>query len=128
MLLLSGEFKAVTLLEDGLVRAGAGASLASVCRFAQEHSLTGLEFAWGIPGSVGGAAYMDAGAYGGEMKDVVERVRHLTPPGRRGKPLGRPCSLPTGRAATPAAGTSSPLWSTAWPLGTRPRFPPRWRT
>lgn len=88
VLLLSGEFKAVTLLEDGLVRAGAGASLASVCRFAQEHSLTGLEFAWGIPGSVGGAAYMDAGAYGGEMKDVVERVRHLTPPGRRGSRWG----------------------------------------
>ena len=77
VLLLSGEFKAVTLLEDGLVRAGAGASLASVCRFAQEHSLTGLEFAWGIPGSVGGAAYMDAGAYGGEMKDVVCWVRCL---------------------------------------------------
>lgn len=47
VLLLSGEFKAVTLLEDGLVRAGAGASLASVCRFAQEHSLTGLE----LPGA-----------------------------------------------------------------------------
>ena len=77
VLLLSGEFKAVTLLEDGLVRAGAGASLASVCRFAQEHSLTGLEFAWGIPGSVGGAAYMDAGAYGGEMKDVLESVTFL---------------------------------------------------
>ena len=88
VLLLSGEFKAVTLLEDGLVRAGAGASLASVCRFAQEHSLTGLEFAWGIPGSVGGAAYMDAGAYGGEMKDVVERVRHLTPAGEEGEAAG----------------------------------------
>ena len=88
MLLLSGEFKAVTLLEDGLVRAGAGASLASVCRFVQEHSLTGLEFAWGIPGSVGGAAYMDAGAYGGEMKDVVERVRHLTPAGEEGEAAG----------------------------------------
>lgn len=82
VLLLSGEFKAVTLLEDGLVRAGAGASLASVCRFAQEHSLTGLEFAWGIPGSVGGAAYMDAGAYGGEMKDVITHVTACLPDGR----------------------------------------------
>lgn len=82
VLLLSGEFKAVTLLEDGLVRAGAGASLASVCRFVQEHSLTGLEFAWGIPGSVGGAAYMDAGAYGGEMKDVITHVTACLPDGR----------------------------------------------
>ena len=88
VLLLSGEFKAVTLLEDGLVRAGAGASLASVCRFAQEHSLTGLEFAWGIPGSVGGGAYMDAGAYGGEMRDVVSRVLHLGPDGAPGEARG----------------------------------------
>ncbi len=85
VLLLSGDFKNVELREDGLLRAGAGASLASVCAFAREHSLTGLEFAWGIPGSVGGAAYMDAGAYGGEMKDVVERVCHLTPAGGRGQ-------------------------------------------
>lgn len=49
----------------------AGASLAAVCRFAYEHSLTGLEFAWGIPGSIGGAVYMNAGAYGGQMSDVV---------------------------------------------------------
>ena len=88
VLLLSGELKRVELLSGGLVRAGAGASLASVCAFARDRGLTGLEFAWGIPGSVGGAAYMNAGAYGGEMKDVVERVCHLTPQGEEGSARG----------------------------------------
>ncbi len=88
VLLLSGELKRVELLSGGLVRAGAGASLASVCAFARDRGLTGLEFAWGIPGSVGGAAYMNAGAYGGEMKDVVERVFHLGPAGEEGSASG----------------------------------------
>ena len=88
VLLLSGELKRVELLSGGLVRAGAGASLASVCAFARDRGLTGLEFAWGIPGSVGGAAYMNAGAYGGEMKDVVERVFHLSPAGKEDSASG----------------------------------------
>ena len=88
VLLLSGDFKKVEQREEGLLRAGAGASLASVCAFARERGLSGLEFAWGIPGSAGGAAYMDAGAYGGEMKDVVERVCHLTPQGEEGSAQG----------------------------------------
>lgn len=50
---------------------GAGASLRSVCLAALKSCLTGLEFAYGIPGGIGGALYMNAGAYGGEMKDVV---------------------------------------------------------
>lgn len=58
----------------GTVRAGAGTSLARVARTAMEHSLTGLEFAAGIPGSLGGAVVMNAGAYGSEMKDVLEYV------------------------------------------------------
>ncbi len=53
------------------ITAEAGAGLSKVCTFAQMNSLGGLEFAFGIPGSVGGALYMNAGAYGGEMKDVV---------------------------------------------------------
>ena len=81
VLLLAGEFKKVELLGNGRLRAGAGASLASVCAFARDQGLSGLEFAWGIPGSVGGAVTMDAGAYGGEMRDVVERVCHLTEEG-----------------------------------------------
>lgn len=70
-------FSSVKLLDENTIEVGAGASLSSLCRFALENSLTGLEFAFGIPGSCGGAAYMNAGAYGGEMKDVVLRCNHL---------------------------------------------------
>ena len=86
---LGGDFKKVEVLPDGrTLRAGAGAPLASVCALARERSLTGLEFAWGIPGSVGGGAYMNAGAYGGEMRDVVSRVLHLGPDGAPGEARG----------------------------------------
>lgn len=79
---LAGEFKEITLCNDGVtLRCGAGVSLMSLCKFAAQHSLSGLEFAYGIPGSVGGAVYMNAGAYGGEMKDVVRTVTHLTADG-----------------------------------------------
>ncbi|WMJ84334.1 UDP-N-acetylmuramate dehydrogenase [Oscillospiraceae bacterium LTW-04] len=57
--------------------AQAGVTLLQLCRFAQRQGLGGLEFAYGIPGSVGGAVYMNAGAYGGEMKDVVVSARVL---------------------------------------------------
>lgn len=69
----------ITERPDGtsLVCAGAGMKLSVLCTVAQEHALTGLEFAYGIPGTVGGAVYMNAGAYGGEMRDVVERVTFL---------------------------------------------------
>lgn len=63
------------------IRSGAGTPLSRLCTAAYEHSLTGLEFAYGIPGTVGGAVYMNAGAYGGEMKDVLSAVTHLTPDG-----------------------------------------------
>ena len=52
------------------------------CRAALEHGLSGLAFAYGIPGTVGGAVYMNAGAYGGEMKDVLTVVRYLTAEGK----------------------------------------------
>ncbi len=82
VLALGGEFKAVKLLPDGrTLRAGAGANLAAACTFARDHSLSGLEFAWGIPGTVGGAVYMNAGAYGGEMRDVLVQTGHLARPG-----------------------------------------------
>jgi UDP-N-acetylmuramate dehydrogenase len=57
--------------------ARSGALLATVSRTAGSHSLTGLEFAIGIPGTLGGAVIMNAGAYGGEMKDVVTHVTAL---------------------------------------------------
>ena len=60
--------------QEQTVIAQAGASLSEMCRFAMENGLMGLEFAYGIPGSVGGAVFMNAGAYGGEMKDVLESV------------------------------------------------------
>ena len=74
VLALEGSFKAVELTGSGRLLCGSGASLASICAFARSNALTGLEFAWGIPGSLGGALYMNAGAYGGEMKQVVSRV------------------------------------------------------
>ena len=61
--------------------AGAGVRLSALCKTALEHGLTGLEFAYGIPGTVGGAVYMNAGAYGGEMKDVLASVEYRTAEG-----------------------------------------------
>ena len=57
--------------------AACGASLTKLAAFAAEEGLTGLEFAYGIPGTLGGALIMNAGAYGGEMKDVTARVTYL---------------------------------------------------
>ena len=59
------------------ITAEAGASMASVCKAAREASLTGLEFAFGIPGTVGGAVYMNAGAYGGEASFVLTESTYL---------------------------------------------------
>ena len=70
-------------VEDGrLLSCSAGETLTALCRTAQKNGLTGLEFAFGIPGSVGGAVYMNAGAYGGEIKDVLDSVDVLTPDGK----------------------------------------------
>lgn len=68
---LEGEFLSVGLVDECTIAAGAGVSLSALCKFALENSLTGLEFAYGIPGSVGGAAFMNAGAYGGEVKNAI---------------------------------------------------------
>ena len=68
-------------VEDTVLTAGAGVRLAALCKAALKHGLSGLEFAYGIPGTVGGAVYMNAGAYGGEMKDVLTVVRYLTAEG-----------------------------------------------
>ncbi|MBO5303815.1 MAG: UDP-N-acetylmuramate dehydrogenase [Lachnospiraceae bacterium] len=68
-------------VEGETVTAGAGALLSKVAQEAYAHGLSGLEFAAGIPGSIGGAMVMNAGAYGGEMKDVVVSVKVLTEDG-----------------------------------------------
>lgn len=64
-------------VQDNVVKAGAGASLAKVCLAAADAGLAGMEFAFGIPGCVGGAVYMNAGAYNGEMKDILRDVTFL---------------------------------------------------
>lgn len=58
-------------LEEEVISVGSGRAIIEVSRFARDNSLSGLEFACGIPGSVGGAVYMNAGAYGGEVKDCL---------------------------------------------------------
>lgn len=80
VILLAGEFASVAV-NGNQITAGAAASLAAVCKAALENSLAGMEFAWGIPGSVGGALFMNAGAYGSEMKNVVVSCTHMTPDG-----------------------------------------------
>lgn len=76
ILCCTNRYAQVSVRGNALV-ASAGASLSRVCYTAYAGGLTGLEFAWGIPGSAGGAAYMNAGAYGGEMKDVISRVWYV---------------------------------------------------
>ena len=66
-------------VEPGVLQAEAGVSLAQLAVFAQQRGLTGLEFAHGIPGTLGGAMCMNAGAYDGEMKQVVRSVTLLDP-------------------------------------------------
>lgn len=78
--------------EDVIV-CDAGATMSRVCNFALENGLTGLEFAFGIPGSAGGAAYMNAGAYGGEMKDVLFECEHIEPNGTCGRLKGEELGL-----------------------------------
>lgn len=73
---LDGDFTAITR-EGNTLRCGAGASLIAVCRAAAENSLSGIEWSYGIPGSLGGGVYMNAGAYGGELRDVLTEVTFL---------------------------------------------------
>ena len=83
----------VRLVDDETIECDAGINLVKVCNFALENSLTGLEFAFGIPGSAGGAAYMNAGAYGGEMVDVLASCRHIDREGNFGTLSGKELGL-----------------------------------
>ena len=71
-------------IDGETVTAKAGASLTALCVAVANEGLSGLEFAYGIPGSVGGALYMNAGAYGGEMADVVSHAQFVTSNGEVG--------------------------------------------
>lgn len=86
-------FDKIELVDETTIVCQSGASLMRLCRFALENSLTGLEFAFGIPGTAGGAAYMNAGAYGGEMKDVLVKCEHLDVKGNEGSFSGEELKL-----------------------------------
>lgn len=80
ILQIAGKMSDIRVEGDCIV-AQAGASMAQVARAALEHGLTGLEFASGIPGTIGGGVVMNAGAYGGEMKQVVTKVKVVSAQG-----------------------------------------------
>lgn len=65
--------------EENFVSAWCGTGLRELCEYARDNGLAGLEFASGIPGSVGGAVFMNAGAYGGEIRDVLYCSKYLVP-------------------------------------------------
>ena len=77
VILLFGSDFANIRVDGDTIRCDAGASLASACCHAQQEGLTGMENLFGIPGTVGGALYMNAGAYGSEMKDVVISAEYI---------------------------------------------------
>ncbi|ADL32852.1 UDP-N-acetylenolpyruvoylglucosamine reductase MurB [Butyrivibrio proteoclasticus B316] len=75
------KFTDIRLEDEKTIYAEAGVKNSAIAAFARDNSLTGFEFAAGIPGSLGGAVIMNAGAYGGEMKLIVKEVRALSPQG-----------------------------------------------
>lgn len=76
ILLLGGDFADIEI-RDNIIKCQAGAKLASVCTEAQKHGLSGMENLYGIPGTAGGALYMNAGAYETEMNDVIESAEYI---------------------------------------------------
>ena len=83
MIKLAGDFESIERDADDPVRVRVGAAvlMSRTSAFLTENGLSGFEFASGIPGSIGGAVFMNAGAYGGEMKDIVRSVRVMEPDG-----------------------------------------------
>lgn len=75
------QFNQITVKNQSIT-CGSGAAIIDVSRRARDHHLTGLEFACGIPGSVGGAVYMNAGAYGGEVKDCIDHIKAVDDTGQ----------------------------------------------
>lgn len=99
VLCMQQSYSQISLLEKNVLLCQSGASLKKVCLFALEQGLSGLEFAYGIPGTIGGAAFMNAGAYGGEMKDVLLECRHLSEEGEEGALAGDEMKLSYRRSA-----------------------------
>jgi len=71
VIIINKNFNLIEKIDSTIINCQAGASLRDICIFAYEHGLSGIEFAYGIPASMGGAIYMNAGAYDGEIKDTV---------------------------------------------------------
>lgn len=90
---IGSKLSKIELVDETTIHCEAGASLKSLCMFAYENSLSGLEFAYGIPGTLGGAVYMNAGAYGGEMKDVLFSCKHIDLSGSIGELTGDELNL-----------------------------------
>ena len=88
VILTAGGLSRLELTGENEITCGAGVSLAKLATFAMDHGLTGLEFAHGIPGTLGGGMAMNAGAYGGELKDVAAASSYLTLAGERGTLTG----------------------------------------
>lgn len=87
------EAGSMTRVGDDALCAGAGVTLAQLAVFAMEHALTGLEFAHGIPGSLGGGVFMNAGAYEGEMAQVVREVHTINLKGEKETFLREQCDF-----------------------------------
>ncbi|WP_314255465.1 UDP-N-acetylmuramate dehydrogenase [Abiotrophia defectiva] len=81
------------VIEGNQVKAASGVALIEASRQSAAAGLTGLEFACGIPGSIGGAIYMNAGAYGGEVKDVISQVQTMTRDGQLKTYAGADCDF-----------------------------------
>lgn len=77
ILKISGSFSGIEKTGETEIFCTAGTSLSELCIYAMENSLSGLEFAYGIPGTAGGALFMNAGAYGGEIKDAVKSAHYI---------------------------------------------------
>jgi len=90
---LAENFSSIQKIAPCRLEADAGVSLAKLAAFAAESNLSGLAFAAGIPGTVGGGVFMNAGAYGGELSTVIERVTVLTPAGDLTEFTNEQCTL-----------------------------------
>lgn len=77
VIIIGSDFSKINYIRDGLVECESGLILSKLCVAVKNEGFTGLEFAYGIPGTVGGALYMNAGAYDGEMSDVVVSADYL---------------------------------------------------
>ena len=88
VILTAGGLNRLELTGETEITCGAGVSMAKLATFAMDHGLTGLEFAHGIPGTLGGGMTMNAGAYGGELKDVAVSSDYLTLSGEVGMLVG----------------------------------------